>query len=361
MLELKNLSIQLNKFNLNNINISINESECHVIVGPTGSGKTLLLESIIGFRKPNYGDILLNNQSIIDLSVEKRNISYVPQDLAIFPHLNVEDNINYGLYINKHKCMENNNLTNELINSLNIKHLLKRSTNNLSGGERQRVALTRALAPGRKVLVLDEPLSSLHESMKRDLWFILKDLQKKYKLTILMVTHDLEEAFFLGDTVSIIIDGTIYQTGNKTDIYYHPKSTKVARFLGIRNIFEVELKGINNNKITVYNRDFNINLNITNNANPLNEKIQLMAGIRSDEIMILRPGYEKQNQDNLLTGNVISVFNKGAYHTILFSHNDSKKVIEIEIPNYAFQKLNPATGKEITITLKAENIFLMTQ
>jgi len=215
MLEIRELCLKAGSFSLHNISLILNDLQSHVILGPTGSGKTLLLESIVGFRKPEAGSVTLNGKELLSLPVERREMSYVPQDLALFPHLSVEANILYALRMKGDRDGRKRALAESLIDSVRIRSLLMRSTRHLSGGERQRVAFVRALATGYRYLLLDEPLSALHEGMRKELWFLLRELQQKYELTILMVTHSLEEAFFLGNEVSVMIDGTIHQSGSK--------------------------------------------------------------------------------------------------------------------------------------------------
>ncbi|HHT9120377.1 MAG TPA: ABC transporter ATP-binding protein [Candidatus Hypogeohydataceae bacterium YC41] len=360
MLELKNVSLKIDSFLLDNIRLLVQDNQCHIICGPTGSGKTLLLESIVGFRRPQRGEILLDGRDIQDLPVEKRGISYLPQDLAIFPHLNVKENIFFSLKIRKIEDKEHNDLVYDLIDAVGIKHLLHRSVENLSGGERQRVALVRALASGYKLLLLDEPFSALHEAMQRELWFLIKKLQKRYRLTIIMVTHDLEEAFFLGDVISILINGRIHQTGPKKDVYHQPKTVETARFLGIKNLFNAEVTDIKNGTLSIYCNDLNTQLDVHTNSN-LNFKkgAKLIAGIRAEEVMILRPDLLRENQDNLLKGVILESFEKGATYTIMFMSEKSSNLLEIEIPNYAFRKLNISAGKEVTTSIRRENIFLI--
>ena len=196
MLEIRNLSLRAGDFRLSRISLSVNGCECHVIMGPTGSGKTLLLESIVGFRRPCGGEILFQGKEIATLAVEKRQIAFLPQDLALFPSMTVEENVLYGLKRKKPKCTGSRDQAMALCEAVGIKHLLKRDTRALSGGEKQRVALVRALAPGCRLLLLDEPFAALHRGMRKDLWFLLKRLQERLQLTVLMVTHDEKAATF---------------------------------------------------------------------------------------------------------------------------------------------------------------------
>ena len=202
MLEVRHLSVSADKFLQNDVYLTNPTEGCHAIVGATGSGKTLLLESIIGFRRPSRGAILLNGEDMTQLPVEARGISYVPQDLALFPHLTVRENILFGARVRGIRTAEHDELVRQLVTSVGIGALLDRSVAHLSGGERQRVALVRAVATGNRLLLLDEPFSALHEGLRRELLFVLRELQQNHGLTLLMVTHDTEEAFFLSDAMT---------------------------------------------------------------------------------------------------------------------------------------------------------------
>lgn len=359
MLEIKGLSVKAGVFFLNNISFRVEDRSTHVIIGPTGSGKTILLETIIGLKKPERGEIRLNDRNITNQPTEQRQISYLPQDLAIFPHLNVKDNIFYGLNIKKAKDKHHFSIVNDLIETLKIGHLLDRTTHNLSGGERQRVALVRAIATGNKHLLLDEPCSALHTGLKKELWFLIKDLQERYRLTVLMVTHDVEEAFFHADTISIIINGRIEQTGRKDEVYRHPATIEVSKFFGIRNLFEADIIESTDDKMIVGCNDLNSNLTIPLRRFTDPPIHRFTIGIRAEDVMILRPDLKRQVQDNLISGTVIEIFKKGASHIILFLPEKSKKSIEIDLPNYAFQKLNILKGQQTTVSLKGEDIFLL--
>jgi ABC-type sugar transport system ATPase subunit len=228
MLQINDLNMSAGNFSVNNINLSVPDGCCHALLGGTGNGKTLILESIAGLRPIKSGEILVDERNITKEFPENRFISYVPQDLALFPHLNVEQNIFYSKRFKKSQG-RNNEEIQEIIKRLQIEDIMHRSIKNLSGGEQQRVALARAFASGNKVLLLDEPFSALHSAMKRTLWNMLLDIQKRYKLSILMVTHDLEEASFLADYVSILHNGRILQTGTKKDVFKNPAHIEVTK------------------------------------------------------------------------------------------------------------------------------------
>lgn len=358
MFEIKGLTLKTGTFTLEGIELTVKEHLSHVVIGPTGCGKTTLLEAIMGLRKLTKGEIWLNGREITHLPVEKRGISYLPQDLALFPHLSVKDNIFYGLRIRREREKQFYELAGELIDGLGITHILSRPIHNLSGGERQRVALIRALATGNRCLLLDEPFSALHEGMKKELLFLIKDLQERYKLIIIMVTHDIAEALFLGDTLSIMIDGTIHQTGAKGEVYKYPKTLEAARFFGIRNLFEVEVIESADDKMIVACDELNCSLTIPHRRFTDSSIHHFTIGIRAEDVMIMRPDLKRHKQDNLLTGTITEIYEKGASHIVLFLPQGSQRNIEIEMPDYALHKLNLFKGQSSAIFLKRERIFL---
>lgn len=361
MIEIEGLTLQIKDFSFNDVSLTVQTGSCHVIIGPTGCGKTTLLEAVIGLRKLQKGRIILDGKDIADLPVHKRSFSYVPQDLAIFPHFTVEENVFYGI---RHSSISNKieryDAALELVGSLGIGHLLKRKSVNLSGGERQRVSLARALAPGYRYLLLDEPLSALHEGMKKELWFLLKAMQKKYGFTILMVSHDMEETFFLADQISVMIDGKIRQSGIKEDIYNMPSTGEVADFFGIKNLFKAEVAETHGAFASIYCPELSATLVVlSGRLTAFTQGVSVKAGIRPEEIMILRPDRDSREKENILHGEIADIFEKGSSHLIIFKPEQAEKTIEIEVPKYAFRKLVIEKGRGAVIALKAENIFLV--
>lgn len=359
MFEVHNLSVRAGDFLLRDVSLTAHQSSCHVILGPTGSGKTLLLESVIGLREPDQGKVLVNGEEITHLPIEKRKLSYVPQDLALFPHMTVRENILYPARIKGMSQDEENGIVRELVDSLGIRHILDRRIRNLSGGELQRTALARAVVSGCKHLVLDEPLSALHESLKKELWYLLKDLQKRYDLAILMVTHDLEEAFFLGDTVSIIIDGRLHQQGSKSEIYAHPQSVEVATFLGVSNLFRVRTDPIAGNCASVYCEELGTTLSVSihKGKSAVAEDNEFVVGIRSEDVLILTPGELPRNAANVIEGTVLEVFDTGASFTVIATCGNRAKKIEIAVRRSISGRLTLANGQPILIHLPEENLF----
>ncbi|MCA1959815.1 MAG: ATP-binding cassette domain-containing protein [Desulfomonile sp.] len=361
MLEVTDLSARAGSFALRNASIMVPPSSCHVILGPTGSGKTLLLESVIGLRIPQTGKIFLEGKDITCLPMEQRGLSYVPQDLALFPHMTVRENIVYPLRIRGDKQDIENGIVRALIDSLAIRDLLDRSVRNLSGGERQRTALARAVASGCKYLVLDEPLSALHESLKKELWYLLKDLQRRYDLAILMVTHDLEEAFFLGDSVTIILEGRVRQQGIKEDVYEHPASVDVARFLGIRNLFDVRMERTTDGFLWGYCEALGTALRMSSSGGKLgaNETSTLVAGIRSEDVVIMIPEASEPYGTNIVEGTVRNTFENGSFVTLIATSGSSSAVVEAVLPRALAKKSGLSQGSPVLLRLPEESLFLI--
>lgn len=359
MIQIEDLWIEYKGFSLREINLTVLPNTCHLLIGPTGCGKTTLLEAILGLRKISRGKILLEGRDITHLPVYKRGFSYVPQDLAIFPHLTVEENIIYGIKYGRVQEKEKRlKWAMKLAEVLGISHLLKKKANLLSGGERQRVALARALAPGQRYLLLDEPFSSLHPGLKRELWGLLKDLQKSFSLTILMVSHDLEESFFLADYVTVMIEGKILQSDTKEKIYREPKNIKVVSYFGIKNIFNGIIKKANQREAIIFCEELNKELTLPAEKVLKTSFPKIKFGIREEEVIILRSDLPFR-KENLLEGVVEEIHSFGPKAWVRFKPLHAKGVIEIILPDYALNKLQLESFKRITITLPKERLFVL--
>ena len=237
MIEIKNLSGNLGEFHLRDINLKVNKGEYLSILGPTGAGKTVLVEYITGIYKPDTGSILVDGEDIIPLYPEERNIGYVPQDYALFPNLTVKKNIAYGLEARRMLSDQVNSIVSDMISRLKIESIQHRMPLNLSGGEKQRVALGRALATEPSLLLLDEPLSALDENLRTELARELRRIQRDVNGTFIHVCHNFEEASDVADRIAIMDDGKIVQTGTLKEVMEAPKNEFVARFMKSQNIF----------------------------------------------------------------------------------------------------------------------------
>jgi len=236
LIEIRNVSVTLGEFAVRDASVSVAQGEYFVLLGPTGAGKTVLLECLAGLYRPERGDICLEGQRINELPPERRGLGYLPQDYALFPHLNVARNIGFGMKLRRKPAAEIERRTGELAALLGITHLLRRSPVKLSGGERQRVALARALAIEPKVLLLDEPLSALDEQTRESLCVELRRVHRELGTTTVHVSHNFEETLMVADKVGIIHQGRIRQVGAPEEVFQRPNSEFVARFVRSENI-----------------------------------------------------------------------------------------------------------------------------
>lgn len=233
VISIKNYTLKKGDFTLKNINLDLEKNEISAILGKTGSGKTLLLESIAGYYKGTSGEILINGMNVQKIPTQKREIGFVYQDYCLFSYMNVESNIAYGLKMRGIKPKIINEKVKKIAEDLGISHLLKKHPRILSGGEKQRVALARALVLKPEVLLLDEPFSALDPTTKRSLYHVLLKIKKSYECSILFVTHDFNEAQKLADNVHIFIGGELKASRKKKMLFDMSENNEINEFLGL--------------------------------------------------------------------------------------------------------------------------------
>ncbi|MBQ4518762.1 MAG: ABC transporter ATP-binding protein [Clostridia bacterium] len=239
IIELKNISKAFDgETVLDDISLDIYDNEFITLLGPSGCGKTTLLRMIGGFEQPDQGDILFMGERINNTPPHKRNVNTVFQKYALFPHLNVFENVAFPLRERKVPKDEINQKVNEMLSLVMLSNFAKRSVTSLSGGQQQRVAIARALINHPKVLLLDEPLGALDLKLRKDMQQELKKIQKSTGITFVFVTHDQEEALSMSDTIVVLSEGKIQQIGAPSDIYNEPKNAFVADFIGESNIID---------------------------------------------------------------------------------------------------------------------------
>ena len=239
LVELKNISKSFDgETVLSYVSLYINDKEFITLLGPSGCGKTTTLRIIGGFETPDEGEVYFDGVKINDVPPYKRHINTVFQKYALFPHLNVYDNIAFGLRIAKVKEDEIRERVSEMLALVNLRGFEKRNVSLLSGGQQQRVAIARALINKPKVLLLDEPLGALDLKLRKDMQVELKNIQSKTGITFIYVTHDQEEALSMSDTIVVMAEGKIQQIGTPTDIYNEPVNAFVADFIGESNIID---------------------------------------------------------------------------------------------------------------------------
>jgi len=223
---------------LQDFNLSIRDGEFVTLLGPSGCGKTTTLRLIGGFVKPDRGDIFFNGRRINDVLPYRREVNTIFQKYALFPHLNVYDNVAFGMRVHKRPEKEIRTAVRNMLELVNLRGFEHRSVERLSGGQQQRVAIARALVNHPKVLLLDEPLGALDMKLRKDMQVELKKIQQQTGITFLFVTHDQEEALSMSDTVVVMDAGRIQQIGTPQDIYNEPKNAFVADFIGESNILD---------------------------------------------------------------------------------------------------------------------------
>jgi len=337
MLVIDNLNIKFGGFSLKDINLSVQKGEYFTILGPTGSGKTLLLEIIAGRYSVKNGRIILDGVDITNLHPKERKIGYVPQDYLLLPHLTVSENITLGKV----------QLEEDIVNLLNIKHLLKRYPSTLSGGEKQRVALARALIRKPKLLLLDEPTSSLDISIKRVVWRNLDKIKNKLSVTVLHVTHDFEEAFFLSERIAIMRNGIIEQIGTPNEIFKMPKSKFIAELTGVENIFEGFGKPNGQGSFISVGQELNF---------ATYKKIQgkIYLSMRPENVVIKKC---KENKINEFQGQIVKILEKGGFFR--FDIDIGINIVSL-VKASEISALNPKVGDKLIVEINPKDIYTFT-
>ncbi len=294
---------------LKGINFDIKDGEFLTLLGPSGCGKTTLLRCIAGLEGIDSGDILLNGSSIKELAPNKRNVNTVFQNYALFPHLNVYDNVAYGPRVKASMGEEElEEQVREVLNLVQMGEYEKRMTNQLSGGEKQRIAIARALINRPDILLLDEPLGALDLKLRKHMQRELTQIQRQTKTTFVYVTHDQDEALNMSDRIAVMDRGIIQQIGSPREVYNNPKNLFVADFIGDRNIIRVEIieKGDEYSKIRL-GGDI-INIRCSNNAECSSRAGQMaILAIHKDRMTI-----NKRQAFNSIRGTILSVHYGGA-------------------------------------------------
>ena len=299
---------------LDGINLTIKDGEFVTFLGPSGCGKTTTLRIIAGFESQTDGDVFFEGKNINAVPPHKRHINTIFQRYALFPHLNVYDNVAFGLKVKGVPKSEIPEKVSEMLEMVNLKGLEKRKIDTLSGGQQQRVAIARAIINHPKVLLLDEPLSALDLKLRKDMQVELKNLQKRTGITFIFVTHDQEEALSMSDTVVVMDKGKIQQVGTPADIYNEPENAFVADFIGESNIIDGVMK-----------KDFLVEFDkkqftCLDSGFAENEEVDVV--IRPEDVDIVPP------VQGMLEGEVTSVTFLGVHYEIIVDINNFKWMIQ---------------------------------
>ncbi len=326
---------------LDSINLYINDKEFLTLLGPSGCGKTTTLRVIGGFLTPTSGDVLFDGKRINDVPAYQRRINTVFQRYALFPHLDVYDNIAFGLRIAKHPEQEIDERVTEMLEIVSLKGFENRKVTSLSGGQQQRVAIARALINRPKVLLLDEPLGALDLRLRKDMQNELKRIQQAMGITFIYVTHDQEEALTMSDTIVVMDKGKIQQIGTPEDIYNEPKNAFVADFIGESNILDGIM--LEDCLVKFFGRQFKC----VDKGFEKNEPVDVV--IRPEDIDIVSA------DEGHLCGTVTSVTFKGVHYDTIVDFKGFKWLIQTTdycpVGSYIGIRLNP---EDIHIMHKSE-------
>ena len=322
---------------LRDININVRQNEFLTLLGPSGCGKTTILRIIAGFERPTKGDVLFNGKSILDVPPYKRKINMVFQKYALFPNMNVAENIAFGLKIKKEDLEAIRVKVEDMLRLVNLQGFGKRSAKSLSGGQQQRVAIARALVNQPEVLLLDEPLGALDLKLRKEMQLELKNMQQSLGITFLYVTHDQDEAMTMSDTIVVMDEGEIMQTDVPTTIYNEPKNAFVANFVGESNI----LNGIMREDYLV--RFTGVDFKCVDAGFQKDEAVDVV--IRPEDVRLVNAG------QGMISGVVMEVLFKGAHYEML-----------IETPEHLWISHSTAMsekGEEIGMVFEPDLIHVM--
>jgi len=346
--EVQNAYLKLGEFNLQDINLKVESEEFFVILGPSGAGKTVLLDLIAGFSYPKKGKVLLDGEDVTFLPIEKRRIGYMFQDFALFPNMSVFKNIKFGTRYYKIPNVENR--IRELMELLDILQLRDRHPTTLSGGEKQRVALARSLILEPKLLLLDEPLSSLDARTKEVLRDEIKETIENVGITTLYVTHDQVEAIVLADRIGIMRDGRLLQIGSSDQIFNTPRDELIARFVGMENIFKGIVKANDDGLISI-----DVGDTIIEAVSDIAVGKEVTLGIRPENIT-LQVGETISSARNIFSGKVKQIIPLGPINKVKI---DCGFILTAFITKRSSEFLRLSKGREIKALFKASNVYVI--
>ena len=347
LIELKNVSKEFDgELALNDVSLYVRDGEFLTLLGPSGCGKTTLLRIIAGFTVPTSGKVIMAGEDMSRVPPHKRKVNTVFQKYALFPHLNVFDNVAFGLKIKKTPKADIAERVEKMLELVNLKGYGKRYIDQLSGGQQQRVAIARALVNEPKVLLLDEPLGALDLKLRKEMQVELKRMQQQLGITFIYVTHDQEEALTMSDTIVVMRDGVIQQIGTPTDIYNEPKNPFVADFIGESNIvpalmlddYKVRMRG---NIFACVDKGFGRNKEVD-------------AVIRPEDIDIVAPDEAR------IKGTVASVVFMGVHYEVCVDCGGYEWVVHTTDAAYVGQRVGisiPADAIHIMKKTRSNNIF----
>lgn len=351
LISVRGVSIDLGEFAVHDADVDVPKGEYFVLLGPTGAGKTVLLECIAGLHKPHKGDIFVAGERVNDIPPEQRRLGYLPQDYALFPHLNVAQNIGFGMRLRRKPKSEIDKKIKELSSLLGISHLLHRSPIYLSGGEQQRVSLARALSIEPKVLLLDEPLSALDEQTREGLCVELRRVHEELGTTTMHVSHNFEETLSVADRIGIIHQGVIQQIGTPEEIFRRPVSEFVARFVRCENIFRGTATERNGKSVVkVEGVEFHA---------AVAQEGEVLFTVRPEEIEVRNPERQPSaTSPNTFTGRIDRIIDKGALKKL---YVDIGVNLATLLSRRVFNERGYGLGDDVTIQFEPQSAHVIPQ
>jgi len=337
-------------------------NEFIVILGPSGCGKTLTLKAVAGLLNPDRGRIdfagktLFDTAKRINIKAQHRKVGFVFQNGALLPHLNVEQNVAYGFC--KMPGEKVKKTISPVLELLRIDCLAGKYPHQLSGGQKQRVALARALAYKPDLLLLDEPFAALDNLIRNKLRLDLLNVKKHFNIPVLMVTHSLDEAYTMGDIIAVMNDGEILQYGGRDDVFHRPRNRKVARFVGMKNIFSGVVREVlpDRDKTVIQGEKFFVETGYY----PLQRGEWVVFGIRPEEIMLIREDRESNSiKENLMQVTIVEIVPEGLMYRMFLKGTGDDYDLEMLLPNHVFHRRLLEKGQQVRVSLKKDAIHLI--
>jgi molybdate/tungstate transport system ATP-binding protein len=356
VIRLENLHVRVGNFDLRNISLEIPKGGYALIIGPTGSGKTTLLEAVAGHARLRSGRVFMHGDDVTTLPPEQRGLGFVYQQYHLFPHLNVRENVAYGVSRGgaQRDGLDPETRVAELAQMLAIEPLLDRPVRGLSGGEQQRVALARALAPKPSILLLDEPFAAVDPATRQVLRRELRDLHDREGITTLQVTHDFDEALRLGDLVAVLSEGRIAQSGSPEEVFRYPNSAFIARFVGSGNVIAGSVERIDHaDGSGPFRAQFtggNLVLDVV-----AEREGPMHAVIRPEDIVLSltsHPGSARNHMD----GRVVRLERTGP---VTLVHLDVGRPLVASLTTQSVQEMGLMNGLDVIVAFKATAILLV--
>lgn len=349
-LKIEHVSKRLGMFSLKDVNLEIAEGEYFVLLGPTGAGKTVLLEVLMGFHHPDKGKMLSNNQDISNVPTEKRGIAYVPQNCLLFPHMSVFENIEFGLKMRRVPQAERKKDVDRMLELTGLRGMADRMPSTLSGGEKQKVVLARVLVTKPKVVLLDEPLTAIDAETSSALQRELKRINRELKVAFLHVTHDQIEALSLADRIAVMVQGEIVQFGTPNEVLSNPANELVARFLGYTNVLRVKFVKYESGISEVSTDHVSIRLNAK-----LNNRAAIIV-IHPEDIVLTTETPNLPEEWNLFKGRVEESTNLGPIVEVTV---DIGILLKVFLDKRSFLEMKLLRGRHIYVAFKIDSVKIV--